>query len=135
MGKTEARESLAYNANRRSIMSSAPDRPLLGEIEHLVLLAVLRLGDDAYAVPIRALIEDEAGVAVSRGTIYVTLERLERKGYVASWFSEPQSVRGGKARRHFRLKRPGLVAVTVAKRAIDRLAAGTILAAPIGKKA
>ena len=115
-------------------MPAAPEYPLLGEVEQLVLLAVLRLGEDAYAVPIRALIEDEAGVDLSRGTIYVTLERLERKGYVTSWFSEPQAVRGGKARRYFRLKPPGMSAVTAAKRAIDRLAAGTVLATPMGKK-
>jgi DNA-binding PadR family transcriptional regulator len=107
---------------------------LLGEVEQLVLLAVLRLGDeDAYAVPIRALIQREAGVELSRGTIYVTLERLERKGYVASWFSEPQAVRGGKARRHYRLKPPGLTAVRAAKRAVDRLAAGTIVAPAEGE--
>jgi PadR family transcriptional regulator PadR len=111
------------------------DRSRLGEVEQLVLLAILRLGDDAYAVPIRALIEDEAGVGVSRGTVYVTLERLERKGYVTSWFSEPLALRGGKARRHFRLKPQGLAAVTVTKRAMDRLAAGTVLGTPKGKKA
>jgi PadR family transcriptional regulator PadR len=114
---------------------SASDRSRLGEVEQLVLLAVLRLGDSAYAVPIRALIENEAGVVVSRGTVYVTLERLERKGYVTSWFSEPLALRGGKARRHFRLKPQGLAAVTVTKRAMDRLAAGTILGMPKGKKA
>jgi DNA-binding PadR family transcriptional regulator len=119
---------LAYNVYSRSIiMPARSDQPLLGEVEQLVLLAVLRLGEDAYAVPIRALIRDEAGVDLSRGTVYVTLERLERKGYVLSWFSEPQAVRGGKARRHFRLKPPGIAAVRAAKRAIDRLAAGTIV--------
>jgi DNA-binding PadR family transcriptional regulator len=102
--------------------------PLLGEVEQLVLLAVLRLEGDAYAVPIREVIRREAGVDLSRGTIYVTLERLERKGYVLSWFSEPQAVRGGKARRYFRLKPAGLSAVRASKRAIDRLAAGTVLA-------
>ncbi len=113
-----------------------PDQPLLGEVEQLVLLAVLRLGhEEAYAVPIRALIQHEAGVDLSRGTIYVTLERLERKGYVTSWFSEPQAVRGGKARRHYRLKAPGLTAVRAAKRAVDRLAAGTIIATPAEGKA
>jgi DNA-binding PadR family transcriptional regulator len=100
-----------------------------------VLLAVLRLGEDAYAVPIRALVLQEAGVDLSRGTIYVTLERLERKGYVTSWFSDPQAVRGGKARRHFRLKPPGLAAVRAAKSAVDRLAEGTIVAAPMRKRA
>jgi DNA-binding PadR family transcriptional regulator len=103
----------------------SPRTSLLGEVEQLVLLAVLRLGDEAYAVPIRDLVTREAGITLSRGTIYVTLERLERKGYVTSWFSDPQSVRGGKARRHFRLKPAGLAAVRASKRAIDRLAAGT----------
>jgi DNA-binding PadR family transcriptional regulator len=116
-------------------MPARPEQPLLGEVEQLVLLAVLRLGDEAYAVPIRALIVTEAGVDLSRGTIYVTLERLERKGYVTSWFSDPQAIRGGKARRHFRLKPPGMAAVKAAKRAVDRLAAGTILATPMEKKA
>jgi DNA-binding PadR family transcriptional regulator len=108
-------------------MATLSDQPLLGEVEQLVLLAVLRLGDEAYAVPIRALIEADAHVTLSRGTIYVTLERLERKGYVTSWFSDPQAVRGGKARRLFRLKPPGLVAVKAAKRAVDRLAEGTVV--------
>jgi PadR family transcriptional regulator, regulatory protein PadR len=109
------------------------DPPLLGEVEQLVLLAVLRLGDEGYAVPVRDLIREETGVELSRGTIYVTLERLERKGYVTSWFSDPQAVRGGKARRIFRLKPAGLAAVRASKRAVDRLAAGTILARP-GKR-
>lgn len=108
---------------------------LLGEVEQLVLLAILRLGDEAYAVPIRKVIQDEARVQLSRGTIYVTLERLERKGYVTSWFSDPQAVRGGKARRFFRLKPPGLAAVRASKRAVDRLAEGTIVSRPARRKA
>ena len=110
-------------------MAPEPQQPLLGEVEQLVLLAVLRLHHEAYAVPIRELISCEAGVRLSRGTIYVTLERLERKGYVYSWFSEPTSVRGGKARRLFQLKPSGLAAVKAAKRAVDRLAAGTPVSA------
>jgi PadR family transcriptional regulator, regulatory protein PadR len=106
------------------------DQPLLGEVEQLVLLAVLRLGSEGYAVPIRDLIKEEAGIELSRGTIYVTLERLERKGYVTSWFSDPQAVRGGKARRIFRLKPAGLAAVRASKRAVDRVSAGAILAQP-----
>ena len=107
------------------------DQPLLGEVEQLVLLAVLRLGNEGYAVPIRDLISAEAGVELSRGTIYVTLERLERKGYVTSWFSDSQAVRGGKARRIFQLKPAGLTAVRASKQAVDRLSAGTILARPV----
>jgi DNA-binding PadR family transcriptional regulator len=113
----------------------ATAQTLLGEVEQLVLLAVLRLGEDAYAVPIRALILDAAGVDLSRGTIYVTLERLERKGYVTSWFGDPQAMRGGKARRYFRLKPAGLSAVKAAKRGLDRLAEGTVVARPAGKRA
>jgi PadR family transcriptional regulator, regulatory protein PadR len=116
-------------------MTPSAGQPLLGEVEQLVLLAVLRLGDEAYAVPIRALILEDAGVDLTRGTIYVTLERLERKGYLSSWFSDPQAVRGGKARRLFRLKPPGLAAVKIAKRAVDRLAEGTVVGKPLGRKA
>ena len=108
---------------------------LLGEVEQLVLLAILRLGDEAYAVPIRSLIKEHARVDLSRGTIYVTLERLERKGYVTSWFSDPQAMRGGKARRFFRLKAPGLAAVKATKQGLDRLAEGTVVGRPVGKKA
>ena len=110
----------------RALATPAPS--LLGEVELLVLLAVLRLRDEGYAVPIRALIKRDVGVDLSRGTIYVTLERLERKGYLTSWFSDPQAMRGGKARRFFRLEPAGLIAVKASKRAIDRLAAGTVLA-------
>jgi len=101
---------------------------LLGEVEQLVLLAILRLGDEAYAVPIRELIARDTGADLSRGTIYVTLERLEQKGYVTSWFSDPQAIRGGKARRFFRLKPAGLAAVKATKQGIDRLARGTVVA-------
>jgi PadR family transcriptional regulator PadR len=111
----------------------SPTPSLLGEVEQLVLLSVLRLGDDAYAVPMRELIERDAGVSLSRGTMYVTLERLERKGYVTSWFSDPQAVRGGKARRYFRLKPPGLQALERSQRALTGLTRGTVLARKGGR--
>jgi PadR family transcriptional regulator PadR len=107
--------------------------PLLGEVEQLVLLAVLRLDGEAYAVPVRHLIQRDAGVTLLRGSIYVTLERLERKGYVQSWFSEPTGQRGGKARRLFRLRPAGVAALKASRRAVDRLAAGTVAARPEGK--
>ena len=112
---------------------SPSETSLLGEVEQLVLLSLLRLGDEAYAVPMRELIEREAGVSLSRGTMYVTLERLERKGFVTSWFSDPQAVRGGKARRFFRLKPPGLAALKASQSAVDRLARGTSLS-PGGRR-
>ena len=100
---------------------------LLGEVEQLVLLAILRIGDGAYAVPIREELVRHAGVSLSRGTIYVTLDRLERKGYVRSWFDDPTPEPGGKARRCFRLERDGLMALRAAQRMVDRLRAGTPL--------
>jgi PadR family transcriptional regulator PadR len=115
-------------------MANLADQPFLGEVESLVLLAALRLKDDGYAVPIRELIFREAGIELSRGTIYVTLERLERKGYVSSWFSDPTHVRGGKARRLFRVRPSGLAALKGARRAVDRLAEDTPLARPAGKR-
>ena len=113
-----------WNANNIDNMVT----PRLGEVEQLVLLAVLRLDDDAYAVPIRDLIADEAGVKLSRGSIYVTLDRLEEKGFVESWFGDPISEPGGKSRRLFRILPSGVTALRGARRAVDRLAAGTLLA-------
>jgi DNA-binding PadR family transcriptional regulator len=112
-------------------MGTQPD--LLGEVEQLVLLAVLRLKDEAYAIPIRDLIKETTGVSLLRGSIYVTLERLERKRLVESWFSEPTGLRGGKARRMFRVRPAGVAALRTAKRAVDRLAAGTPIEAREGK--
>ena len=63
-------------------------RHLLGEVEQLVLLVILRLGPGGYAVPIREELQRH-GVSLSRGSVYVTLDRLERKGYVRSWFDAP----------------------------------------------
>ena len=108
----------------------APDAPRLGEVEQLILLAVLRLGKEAYAVPIRDLIAREAGVRLTRGSIYITLERLESKGLVESWFGDPTGEPGGKARRLFRMKPAGTAALRAARRAVDRLSAGTVLERP-----
>lgn len=101
--------------------------PRLGEVEQLVLLAVLRLGKPAYAVPIRELIRREGGVDLARGSVYVTLDRLEAKGYLSSTFSEPLAEPGGKARRLFEVSPAGVAALRAARRAVDRLAAGTVL--------
>lgn len=109
-------------------------KALLGEVEQLVLLAILRLGDGAYAVPIRDELRDRVGVDLSRGSVYVTLDRLERKGYVSSWFDDPTPEPGGKARRCFRIERDGLMALRATQRMIERLQAGTVLAPGRGQK-
>lgn len=72
------------------------ERNLLGELEQLVLLAVIRLDGNAYAVSIREQIEVQTGLTLARGTIYVTLDRLANKGYLESWFADPTPERGGK---------------------------------------
>lgn len=100
----------------------------LGEVEQLVLLAVLRLDGAAYAVPIRDVILTETGVDLPRGSIYVTLGRLEDKGLVESWMGDPVAEPGGKARRLFRTTRVGVDALRSTRRALDRLAAGTQVA-------
>lgn len=92
----------------------------LGEFEQLVLLAVLRLGKDAYGARIREELEERGGRRASVSSIYITLTRLETKGMVTSWKGEPTRVRGGKARRLFRVEPAGAVALEEAR---DRLLA------------
>jgi DNA-binding PadR family transcriptional regulator len=100
----------------------------LGEFEQIVLLAVVRLGDDAYGVPIRREIEKRAGRSVTVGALYSTLDRLEAKGYVASRFADPTSERGGRSRRYFHVCPLGIEALARAKEVLDRMWKGVRLA-------
>ena len=99
---------------------------LLGEVEQLVLLAILRLGEGTYAVPIRDELR-RVGVELSRGSVYVTLDRLERKRYVRSWFDDPTPEPGGKARRCFAIERDGIAVLRTNQKLLRRLQAGTLL--------
>jgi DNA-binding PadR family transcriptional regulator len=83
-------------------------RDHLGEFEQIVLLAVLRLGVDAYGVPIRLEIETRTGRSLTVGALYRTLDRLEAKGYVTSRFGDPTPERGGRSKRYFRVRPAGL---------------------------
>ena|SRR5579864_938496 len=85
-------------------------RPL-GEFEHILLLAVLRLDDGAHGVAIRHVIEARTGRLVSPGAIYTTLDRLERRGYVSTSLGDPTPQRGGKRRRFYRLRPAGATAI------------------------
>jgi DNA-binding PadR family transcriptional regulator len=76
---------------------------VLGEFEQLILLALVRLGPDAYGATVRREIEARAGREVSISAVYTTLERLEQKGLVRSRIGEPTAERGGRRRRHFAL--------------------------------
>lgn len=75
----------------------------LGEFEQLVILAIARLGDETYTVPVIDEIEARTGRQVTHASVYVALRRLEEKGLVASWMGEPTGERGGRSRRYFRV--------------------------------
>lgn len=83
----------------------------LGEFEHVLLLAVVHLGKEAYGTAIRREIEERTGREVAIGALYTALERLERKGYVTSSMSDPLPQRGGRARREFQLRPAGAAAL------------------------
>ena len=76
----------------------------IGEFEELVLLAILSQGDNAYGVTIREALEEATTRAISVGSLYTTLSRLEEKGLVESWVGEPTAERGGRAKRHYSVK-------------------------------
>jgi DNA-binding PadR family transcriptional regulator len=93
----------------------------LGGFELLVLLALIRLRDDAYGVPISEAIEESSGRAVSLGSVYITLDRLERKGLVSSRLGESTAERGGRAKTYFRITAKGLREVRQMQRTLVAL--------------
>ena len=104
-------------------------RDFLGEFEHIVILALLRLSSRAYGVTVRQEIETRIGREVSIGAIYATLDRLEDKGYVTSFLGEPTPERGGRSKRFFRVTAKGLAAVNRTHTAFLKMADGLRLAA------
>jgi PadR family transcriptional regulator PadR len=100
------------------------DRDYLGEFEQIVVLALLRLEDQAYGVTVRQEIEFRTKRDVSIGAVYATLDRLERKGYVKSDLGEPTPERGGRSKRFFRVTTKGLAAVKRTQRALQRMTEG-----------
>lgn len=91
----------------------------LGEFEQMVLLAILQLEGDVYGVPVVDEIERRTGRSVSRSAVYVTLRRLEQKGLVSSWMSDPTPERGGKPRRCVKVEPEGLRLLRESRRAMD----------------
>src|SRR6185503_10173892 len=96
----------------------------LGEFEQLILLAILRLRDDAYGVTIRAELAERAGRAVAPGALYTALDRLETKALITSRMSDPTPQRGGRAKRHVTVTAAGIAALTRSVRAYERLLDG-----------
>jgi PadR family transcriptional regulator PadR len=105
-------------------------RSQLGDLEELVLLALLRLGPDAWGARIRDVLRERAGRSLSISTVYVTLMRLEEKGYVRSWKGEPTGERGGKAKRHFEVLPEGIGALEAARDVRRRMWEGVSVESP-----
>lgn len=93
----------------------------LGELEQIVLLAVLRLKDEAYAVPILEQIEEQTGRKVARGALYTALDRLETKGCLRSRVGDPLPERGGRARRYFTVTPSAMRALKQSRASLLRL--------------
>jgi DNA-binding PadR family transcriptional regulator len=94
----------------------------LGQFEQLVLTAILKLGENAYGVTIHAEVESLSGdKRVARGAVYATLDRMQDKGLVASWLSDPTPERGGRAKRHYKLEIAGRSALQDAARTAWRM--------------
>jgi DNA-binding PadR family transcriptional regulator len=96
-------------------------REPIGHFELLVLLAVLRHGEEAYGVPIARAIVESTGRDVSRASVYNTLDRLEAKGLLRSTVGQPTAARGGRAKRYFLVTASGLSEVRAAKKALTTL--------------
>ena len=100
------------------------EAPYLGEFEQLVLLAILQCGEEAYTVPIRAVLTDRSRRRVARGALYTSLERLENKGLVRSALGESLAIRGGRPRRYFAVTPAGLEALRSARATLANLSSG-----------
>jgi PadR family transcriptional regulator PadR len=111
-----------------------PKGDALGEFEHIVMLAVLRLKDDAYGMAVRREIAGRTGRDVAIGAVYATLDRLATKGLVTATVSEPTPQRGGRAKRSFRLTAAGVEALHRTRQDLDAMLDGVVLPAPGGSQ-
>jgi DNA-binding PadR family transcriptional regulator len=119
----DSRAIAEHYPNRVCFYPEAADmtRDSLGEFEQVVLLAILQLDGDVYGVPIVDEIERRTGREVSPAAVYVTLRRLERKGLVQSWMSDPTPERGGKPRMCVKVTKTGLSSLRASRHTIDRM--------------
>lgn len=98
--------------------------PVLGEFEQIVLLAILRLDDNAYGVTIRRELTKRAERETTPGALYTTLDRLEDKGFVTSRLGDPTPERGGRAKRYFTVTALGIRALARSQRTYRRMLNG-----------
>ncbi|MDX1645544.1 MAG: helix-turn-helix transcriptional regulator [Longimicrobiales bacterium] len=103
------------------VEETMPRGGYLGEFEQLVMLAVARLGGDAYGMAIHDEIAERTGADVAVGSVYSALDRLERQDYVTSEVGEPTPTRGGRAKRYFRLLPAGALALSRSREALEAL--------------
>ena len=96
-------------------------RDALGEFEHLVLLAILHLGDGVYGVPIVDEIHRRTGRTVAPAAVYITLRRLEQKGLLTSWMSDSTPERGGKSRRCVKVTDAGRETLRESRKLLDSM--------------
>jgi DNA-binding PadR family transcriptional regulator len=101
----------------------ASEEPL-GSLEHVVLLAVMRLRTEAYGVTVRQEIARVTGRDLAIGAVYTTLSRLESKGFVKSWAGEPTMERGGRAKRYFDVTADGRQALRHTRDVFQKMSAG-----------
>ena len=106
----------------------ATEPALLGEFEQMVLLAVLQAGDRAYGISVHEELKRRARRRVALGAVYMTLDRLEKKGLLSSTLSEPLAERGGRARRCYTVTRPAMTALRASRAALMSLWSGLRLA-------
>ena len=99
-------------------------RDYLTDFELMILLSILRIGEEAYGVPIAREIETTGGRSVVLGAVYTALDRLEQNGLVSSSVGDPTPERGGRAKRFFRVTPVGVKAVRQTRRALTRLWTG-----------
>jgi PadR family transcriptional regulator PadR len=97
------------------------ERTYLGELELMILLGVVNLGEEAYGVPICREIEKHLNREVSLGSVYAALERLAARGLVASRLGDPTPERGGKAKRYFRVTKVGLRQMQETRRVLQQM--------------
>ena len=96
----------------------------LGEFEQLILLALVRLGPEAYGVSMRREIEARTGRSISAGAIYTALERLESRGFVTSRLGEPTPQRRGRPKKFYQLERGGAAALQRSYSALKQMTEG-----------
>ncbi|HKF06681.1 MAG TPA: helix-turn-helix transcriptional regulator [Candidatus Sulfotelmatobacter sp.] len=93
----------------------------LSDFELIVLLVLLRLGDGAYGVPIAQEMQEQTKREAKLGSIYASLERMEKKGLVVSELGEPTKERGGRAKRYFHVTKQGMRQIRETQRTLARL--------------